>query len=112
MYSLIQRNLDCFQLHRLVQTVIRHRLPADRQEIVLARVVGLLAAAHPGFDDPANRAAYARLVAPHLFGIGSLTDQLPEGRRLMLATVLPVTYLGNRGDAQASKRRCDRDASP
>lgn len=76
---MIQRNLDCFRLHRLVQTVIRHRLPADRQEIVLARVLALLAAAHPGFDDPANRAAYARLVAPHLFGIGSLTDQLPRG---------------------------------
>ena len=110
MYSLIQCNLDCFQLHRLVQTVIRHRLPADRQEAVLALVIALLAA-HPGFDDPANRAAYARL-APHPVRHRFFDRPAPEGRRLMLATVLPVTYLGNRGDAQASKRRCDRDASP
>src|SRR4051812_48871699 len=64
-YSLARRFPDGFGVHRLVQAVIRHRLPPDRQQATAQRVVALLAAAAPGDpEDPNNLAAYTRL-APH-----------------------------------------------
>src|SRR3712207_1877810 len=52
-YSLARRSPDGFQLHRLVQAVIRYQLDPDRQQATAERVVALLAAAHPG--DPEDR---------------------------------------------------------
>src|SRR3954468_24008352 len=61
-YSLARRSPDGFQLHRLVQAVIRHRLSPDRQQFTVDRVVALLAAAAPGNpEDPASRNGWARL---------------------------------------------------
>src|SRR3954452_53483 len=64
-YSLARRLPDGFQVHRLVQAVIRPRLHLEQQQATAEQVVALLAAATPGDpDDPANLAAYAQL-APH-----------------------------------------------
>ena len=99
-YSLIRRSGDTFDVHRLVQAVIRHRLAADRRDAVPARVVALLAAACPGESEaPSNWPVYERL-APHLLAIGVLADKHSESRRLMLAT---VAYLSNRGDTRGSR---------
>jgi hypothetical protein len=76
-YSLARRRAGGFQLHRLVQAVIRHRLPPDRQQATAERVVALLAAASPGDpEDPANWAAYAEL-APHVLATAPLGDDHP-----------------------------------
>jgi DNA-binding SARP family transcriptional activator len=99
-FSLIRRHPDGFQLHRLVQLVIRHRLAPEHHDNVAARAGALLAAAHPGDpNDPNHWAAYARL-APHVLAAGSLGDEHPECRQLMLATDI---YLNVRGDTRASR---------
>jgi hypothetical protein len=99
-YSLARRSPDGFQVHRLVQAVIRHQLGTGRQQATTEQVVALLAAACPGDpDDPANRAAYARL-APHVLATASLGDQSPTGRHLILDT---TRYLQARGNSSASR---------
>ena len=75
-YSLARRHPDGFQVHRLVQAVIRHQLPPDRQQATAEQVVALLAAASPGDpEDPASWAAYAQL-APHVLATAPLGDSL------------------------------------
>lgn len=99
-YSLVHRYHDSFQLHRLVQDVIRDQLPADTKQAVIDQVVALLAAANPGDPgDPASWPAYAAL-APHVLVAGGLGDHQPGARRLMLAI---VEYLNARGDTRASR---------
>ncbi|WP_222272971.1 FxSxx-COOH system tetratricopeptide repeat protein [Modestobacter marinus] len=99
-YSLARRSADGFQLHRLVQAVIRHQLPPDRQQATAARVLALLAAASPGDpEDPAGWAAYAQL-APHVLATAPLGDHSPTGRRLLLDT---IRYLQVHGDVHASR---------
>jgi len=85
--SLLRRSPSGFQLHRLVQEVIRsHLAPAERSEVV-ADVVDMLAAAHPGDpNDPSTWPHYARL-APHVFAVGAAADRHPGARQLMLDTV-------------------------
>jgi len=98
-YSLIRRSGDDFQVHRLVQTVIRHRLAADRRDALPAQVIAVLAAACPEeSDDPTNWPVHARL-APHALAIGALADQYPHGRRLLLTTLV---YLGGRAAIRSS----------
>jgi TIR domain-containing protein len=54
-YSLARRSSNGFQVHRLVQAVIRHRLSPERQQATAHQVVELLAAASPGDpDDPGS----------------------------------------------------------
>ena len=87
-------------MHRLVQAVIRHRLPDSRRQAVTRQVLDMLAAAHPG--DPnniAHWAEYARL-APHVLALGPLGDDHPESRPLMLST---LDYLNIKGDTRASR---------
>ncbi|MGY1735791.1 FxSxx-COOH system tetratricopeptide repeat protein [Geodermatophilus sp. SYSU D00684] len=99
-YSLARRHRDGFQVHRLVQSVIRLQLPADREQAVADRVVALLAAASPGHpQDPAGWPAFARL-APHVLATAPLGDRSPAGRRLVLDT---ARYLQARGDTAASR---------
>ena len=99
-FSLARRQGNAFQLHRLVQLVIRQRIPAAEQDRIGATVVALLAAARPGDpNNPAHWEGYARL-APHVLATGPLGDAHPENRELMLAT---ATYLYVREDAQARK---------
>ena len=98
--SLVQRNTDSFQLHRLVQAVIRHRLPPERQSAVGSLAVILLSASHPGDpNDPATWSGYTRL-APHVLATSGLGDGEPAGRELMLDT---LRYLNIRGDSTASR---------
>jgi hypothetical protein len=98
-YSLARRSPDGFQLHRLVQAVIRHQLDPDRQQATAERVVALLAAAHPGDpEDPARWPVYAAL-APHVLATPSLGDHSPAGRRLVLAT---IHHLQAHGDCSGS----------
>jgi TIR domain-containing protein/tetratricopeptide repeat protein/NB-ARC domain-containing protein len=98
-YSLARRSPDGFQLHRLVQAVIRHQLDPDRQQATAARVVALLAAAHPGDpEDPARWPVYAAL-APHVLATPPLGDHSPAGRRLVLDT---IHHLQAHGDCSGS----------
>jgi hypothetical protein len=99
-YSLARRHPDGFQLHRLVQAVIRTQLPPDRQQATAGRVVELLAAASPRDpEEPASWAGYAQL-APHVLASAPLGDRSSAGRRLVLDT---VRYLQAHGEVHASR---------
>ncbi len=99
-YSLARRSPDGFQLHRLLQAVIRHQLPPDRQQVTEQRVVMLLAAASPGDpENPASWAAYSKL-AQHVLASAPLADSSPAGRQLVLDT---TRYLHARGDSSGSR---------
>src|SRR3954471_7246813 len=99
-YSLARRSAGGFQLHRLVQAVIRQQLTPDRQHATAEQVLGLLAAASPGDpEDPANWAGYAQL-APHVLATAPLGDHSPASRRLVLDT---IRYLQAHGDSRGSR---------
>jgi hypothetical protein len=103
-YSLARRSPDAFQLHRLVQAVIRQQLPPDRQQATAQRVVELLAAASPGDpDDPANWPGYATL-APHVLATAPLGDLSSAGRHVVLDT---ARYLHAHGDSRGSRAVCE-----
>ena len=110
-FSLARRSRDGFQLHRLVQTVIRNRIPPAQHDQRAATAVALLAAAYPGDpDEPANWAGYARL-APHVLATSPLGDDHQDSRHLLLRT---ITYLSNAGDAKQpghSPRNCTNGGS-
>ena len=98
--SLARRQPDSFQLHRLVQAVIRQQRPPAQQQTTADQILTLLAAAHPGSpNDPASWSAYAQL-APHVLAASPLGDDRADSRRLMLST---VDYLNTRGDSQTSR---------
>jgi tetratricopeptide repeat protein len=104
-YSLARRSPDAFQLHRLVQAVIRHRLTPDRQQATAEQVVALLATAAPGDPEhPAGWAGWARL-APHVLVTAPLGDSSSAGRRLVLDT---ARYLQARGDSSGSRAVCEQ----
>lgn len=104
-FSLARRHPDGFQLHRLVQSVIRHRLSPERQHAVSARAMKLLAAAHPGDpNDPVHWPVFRRL-APHILATSTAGEENPANRDLMLATVV---YLNVRGDPRASRFIAER----
>ena len=100
-FSLARRHEDCYQVHRLVQAVIRHHLPAVRHEAARAQAVVLLAAAHPGNPrDSTCWPKYARL-APHVIAVGQVGDGDPALRQLMLAFTVYQTLRG--GDLRAQR---------
>jgi hypothetical protein len=104
-YSLARRSPDGFQLHRLVQAVIRHQLDADRQQATAERVLALLAAASPGDpEDPASWVAYAQLV-PHVLVTAPLGEDSPAGRHLVLDT---ARFLHAKGDSPGSCAVCEQ----
>jgi DNA-binding SARP family transcriptional activator len=100
-YSLARRQSGGgFQLHRLVQTVIRHRLsPADRRTMT-DTVATMLADAYPGDPNDLTHWAQYTAVAPHVLAAGHLLDDNPAGRTFLLAT---VNYINARGDTRASR---------
>jgi hypothetical protein len=99
-YSLARRHPDGFQVHRLVQAVIRYQLAPDRQQATAQRAVALLAAAYPGDpEDPASWPGHAAL-ASHVLAADPLADASPAGRHLVLDT---TRYLEARGDSHASR---------
>ncbi|MGR6967876.1 FxSxx-COOH system tetratricopeptide repeat protein [Geodermatophilus sp. URMC 61] len=98
-YSLARRSPDGFELHRLVQAVVRQQLPPDRRQATAEQVLALLAAAHPGDpEDPARWPAYAA-IAPHVLATAPLSDHSPAGRRLILDT---IRHLQAHGDSSGS----------
>src|SRR4051794_32884091 len=104
-YSLARRHPDGFQVHRLVQAVIRHQLPPNRQQATAQRAVALLAAACPGDpENPVDGASYARL-APHVLATAPLGDHYAASRHLVLST---IRYLQARGDSTASRTVCEQ----
>ncbi|MGY1761411.1 FxSxx-COOH system tetratricopeptide repeat protein [Geodermatophilus sp. SYSU D00779] len=99
-YSLARRSPGGFQVHRLVQAVIRRQLSTDRQQTTTHHVVALLAAASPGDpEDPVSRAAYAQLAA-HVLATVPLSAHHPGGRRLALDL---SRHLQARGDSSGSR---------
>jgi DNA-binding SARP family transcriptional activator len=99
-YSLIRRQADRIQVHRLVQAAIRHRLSPSEQQTEQQRAWELLVAAHPGDpDDQAAWAGYAEL-APHVLAAGPEGDTHADVRRLTLDT---VRYLHAKGDGRAGR---------
>ncbi|SFT78980.1 DNA-binding transcriptional activator of the SARP family [Geodermatophilus amargosae] len=102
-YSLARRSTDGFQVHRLVQAVIRHQLGPDRQQATAQLVVALLAAACPGDpNDPVSWPGYAEL-APHVLATAPLGDSSPTGRQSVLDT---IRYLQAHGDSSGSRALC------
>jgi hypothetical protein len=88
-----------------VQAVIRHQLPADRQQATAERMITLLAAAGPGdAEDPAGWPAYAAL-APHVLVTAPLSDSSPAGRQLVLNT---SRYLLAHGESPAARAVCEQ----
>ena len=97
-YSLARRHRDGFQVHRLLQTVIRDRTSPPQRDHRGATALALLAAAYPGDpDEPAHWAGYGRLAA-HILATGPLGDDRRGNRRLLLDT---TAYLVNTGDQAA-----------
>jgi hypothetical protein len=100
-FSLARRSRRGYQLHRLLQSVIRHRIPPSRLEAARAQVVALLAASDPGNPaDPTHWRDYARL-APHILAAGHWGDDDPALRQLMLAINVSQGLRG--GDIQAQR---------
>ena len=98
--SLARRSRDGFQLHRLLQMVIRNRMPPGQDDQRAETAVALLTAAYPGDPhEPAHWAAYGRL-APHILAITALSDAHQDSRYLLLRT---ITYLSKAGDTQAAR---------
>jgi DNA-binding SARP family transcriptional activator len=99
--SLLRRTPSGFQLHRLVQEVIRSHLEPDERTRVRDEVVDLLAAAHPGDPaDPATWPGYAALV-PHVFALGAAGDPHPGVRRLVIDTLSYFNTITNTGTVRS-----------
>lgn len=99
-YSLARRDSQGFQLHRLVQAVIRSRLAPDQQQVAADRVLALLAAAAPGNpEDPVSWDGYTQLTS-HVLASAPLSDHSPVGRKLLLDV---VRYLHGHGDSTGSR---------
>jgi DNA-binding SARP family transcriptional activator len=108
-YSLARRHPESFQIHRLVQAVIRHRLDADGQQATTERAVALLAAAAPGDpESPANWPTYVQL-APHALTTAPVAGQSAAGRQLLVDT---ARYLDARGDSSGSRAVSEQQLDP
>jgi hypothetical protein len=83
-YSLARRHRDGYQLHRLLQTVIRNQIPLMRHRAARSQVVALLAASCPIDWGYADWQTYARL-APHIIAAGHWGEDDPALRKLMFA---------------------------
>lgn len=100
-FSLVRRFPDAFQVHRLVQAVIRKTMTPELYKATSATVADLLVAANPKVpNDPTHWAAYARLT-PHVLAFGAEADNRPDTRHLVIEI---VTYLNLNADNNASRR--------
>lgn len=103
--SLVRRQSASFQVHRLVQAVIRAHLTAEERIRVATRTAALLAGVlHGDPNDPSSWSTYRRL-APHVVALGTIAEQLPQARRLLLDTMV---YLAGYGVPRASSRLARR----
>jgi DNA-binding SARP family transcriptional activator len=86
--SLVRRQSASFQVHRLVQAVIRAHLTEAERTRVATRTADLLSRVlHGDPNDPASWSTYRRL-APHVLALGTLAERLPQARRLLLDTTV------------------------
>ncbi len=98
--SLVRRQPGSFQVHRLVQAVIRGHLDPPERTAVAADVAAMVAAAHPGDPNlPTSWPGYAAL-APHVFALGAAADGQDAARHLVLDT---IAYLNTTADAHGSR---------
>ncbi|WP_395725429.1 FxSxx-COOH system tetratricopeptide repeat protein [Nakamurella sp.] len=98
--SLLRRTPTGFDIHRLVQEVIRAHLPPDDRDRIRNEVVDLLAAAHPGDpNDPRTWTEYAALV-PHVFATGDAVDAHPGARRLLIDALAYFNTISDTRDAR------------
>ena len=98
-YSLARRHPDAFQVHRLVQAVIRHQLGSDRSRPPRRRwwrYSPLRPAATRRIRS--SWGAYARL-APQLLATAPLDDHSPANRQLLDT----IRYLQAKGDHHATR---------
>jgi DNA-binding SARP family transcriptional activator len=100
-FSLARRREDCYQVHRLVQAVIRHRLPPVRHETARGQAIALLAAAHPGDPRDSTRWHMYASLAPHVIAVGHVGDSDPAFRQLMLSFTVYQMLRG--GDLRAHR---------
>jgi DNA-binding SARP family transcriptional activator len=101
-FSLARRSRDGYQLHRLLQKVIRNRIPPSQHQAARAQAVALLAASAPrDATDPTHWRAYARL-APHIIAAGHEGDDDPALRQLMFALNVAQGLRG--GDIEAQRQ--------
>ena len=99
-FSLARRSRDGYQLHRLLQTVIRSRISPSHHEAARAQVVALLAASDPRDPtDPTHWRAYSRL-APHILAAGPDGDDDPALRQLMFGLNVAQGLRGANLEAQ------------
>ena len=99
-YSLVRRHPHGFQVHRLVQAVIRNQLSLEQQRAICDEVVALLAAGSPGDpEDPRTWPGYLQFT-PHVLAVQSGADNDPAVRRLLLDT---ARYLHTHGDSSSSR---------
>ena len=103
--SLVRRQSASFQVHRLVQAVIRTHLTEEERTRVATRTAALLAGVLDGDpNDPSSWSTYRRL-APHVFALGTIAERLPQARRLLLDTTV---YMTGAGLPRASSRLARR----
>jgi uncharacterized protein (DUF2267 family) len=96
----IDSTQNSIQLHRLVQAVIRERLPEAEREENRAHVHQILAAANPkDADEPENWRAYQRLW-PHITRSEALQSSAPTVRQLITDM---ARYLWKVGDHASSQ---------
>ncbi|HEY5848296.1 MAG TPA: FxSxx-COOH system tetratricopeptide repeat protein [Microlunatus sp.] len=99
-YSLARRHHHSFQVHRLVQAVIRNQLVPERQRAIADRAVALLVASSPGDpEDPFNWDSY-HLLTSHVLATAPVGDHSADGRRLLLDI---ARYLHGHGDSASSR---------
>lgn len=99
----LDTNLRQIHVHRLVQEVVRDRMPEDRLADTKHRVQEVLAAARPEgeVDDPETWGRY-RIIFPHLRPAGAMMSAQENVRQLFIDR---VRYLWQRGDLERGLRR-------
>jgi hypothetical protein len=99
-YSLARRRPGGFQVHRLVQVVIRHRLDPGRRQQLSDAVIAMLIDARPGPPDRPDQWRAYRSIVPYVLAAQELLERRSAGRRLLLDT---VRYLLATGDLHATR---------
>lgn len=100
-YSLATRRTGGFQIHRLVQQVIRQNLSPERRTRLSAIVSDLLIARRPGPPDRPEHWHSYQLIAPHVLAAEESLECSAAGRRLVLDT---VSYLSATGDPRSTRQ--------
>ncbi|MFC1415308.1 FxSxx-COOH system tetratricopeptide repeat protein [Streptacidiphilus cavernicola] len=98
----VDTNSQTFQVHRMVQAVIRSELDHERQEVTKHEVHQILSAARPKNREVDDWASWPdfELIWPHLTPSEAHLCDEPEGRQLLVDR---VRYLWVRGELEAAE---------